>query len=84
MSKKPWSVKAEMGGSITSVPIMARCSFTAVALAAKEIAGRSVADPRWRDGKITILDPDGKAIYQIPDATSQEKPGFIKNNKEES
>ncbi len=64
---KKWSITATLNQSITSVPIIARCAQTAVAITAKEIAARSTSDMRFEKGRIDVKDPDGKIVYTIPE-----------------
>jgi hypothetical protein len=63
---KTWTMVVSLDNSVSSVPLYARCIQTAVAMAAKEIASRSVSDKRFAEGKIEIKDPDNNVVYLIP------------------
>ena len=77
MYLKPWTMLVEYENSKSTIPLFARCPQSAVAMMAKEIAGRCVSDKRIAVGKITILDPENKEVYIIPEAGSKLKAGFI-------
>lgn len=77
---KKWSITATLNQSITSVPIIARCAQTAIAITAKEIAARSTSDMRFEKGRIEVKNPEGVVVYVIPEE-GQGEAGFVVNKK---
>ena len=68
-----YTLVAQLGSSLTSVPISARCDEFAIAMAAKEVNAKFVSDKRWEIGEIKLTrDNDKKCII------------FIKENENEN
>jgi len=59
-------LQAKLGEQITTQAINARDTFSAKVLATHKINAFYVSDKRYSQGEITLKDPEGKVIWNIP------------------
>jgi len=72
---KMYVLQAKLGDQITTQAIQARDTFSAKVLAAHKINANHVSDKRYAKGELTLKDPDGKAVWHIPEVIEEKKGG---------
>ena len=67
-----YTLIAQLGSSLTSVPISARCDEFAIAMATKEVNAKFASDKRWEKGEIKLIrDSDKKPIIFIQEGENE-------------
>jgi len=68
-------LQAKLGEQITTQGINARDTFSAKVLATHKINANYISDKRYSQGEITLKDPEGKVIWEIPAVETEKKKG---------
>lgn len=70
---KMFVLQAKLCEQITTQGIQARDTFSAKVLAVHKINANFVSDKRYAKGELTLKDPEGKVVWNIPEVVEIKK-----------